>query len=69
MKDITVGMSKLAYVCPQCEGEGKVKKKDHIATDYMRTLMCDRCDGVGLITTEQGETLMNFIRIFFFSKR
>lgn len=52
----------LAKVCGECNGEGKFKV-------YAATMPCEDCDGLGIITTEDGAQILALVDEILFKGR
>lgn len=52
----------LAKICGACSGEGKLKV-------YAATIDCEDCDGLGLITTEDGAQILALVDELLFKGR
>lgn len=66
MKDINIGATKMAYVCPQCKGSGQVGEPqvDHTRSSTIISNSCPKCKGFGYTPTESGDSLIKFIELF-----
>jgi|GEM_PF-3783571 len=49
----------LYHDCNQCNGHGRVPK----ASGLPRSMLCPTCQGKGLLLTEEGETMIDFLKI------
>jgi DnaJ-class molecular chaperone len=68
-----IKMSDLQNKCEKCDGQGKVespemeKRNSGYCQDthliYATPVDCDACNGRGLVFTEAGKTLLDFLRL------